>query len=88
MLPLQNAFCNAKMHLHQMHAKMHFCITFYEVKCSAEHFPKENVESGKMLCFFALQKTKAVCKNAFLHQMHLMQKCDAALQKCMHFAAF
>ena len=47
--------CCAKMHLMQkciwcknaFDAKMHFCNatrTFYEVKCSASHFPKENVQ--------------------------------------------
>ena len=37
-----------------------FSITFYFVKCSASHFPKENVQ---------------LCKNAFDAKMHLMQKC-------------
>ena len=67
-------------------AKMHFCTaehfpkenvqrTFYEVKCSASHFPKENVQLCKNAVFFALQKTKMLCKNAFDAKMHLMPKC-------------
>ena len=46
-----NAF-DAKMHL--MRCKNAFLRTFYKVKCSASHFPKENVQ---------------LCKNAFLHHI-------------------
>ena len=65
---------DAKMHLMQKCKfslwKM-FSITFYEVKCSASHFPKENVQLCKNAVFFALQKTKMraakmhFCQNAF-----------------------
>ena len=47
-----------------------FSITYYFVKCSASHFPKENVqqtkmlESGKMLCFLLCKKQRQ-CKNVF-----------------------
>ena len=51
-----------KENVQQRCAKMHFCITFYFVKCSASHFPKENAFDAKM----HLMR----CKNAFLHQMH------------------
>ena len=63
---------------------MHFCNatrTFYEVKCSASHFPKENVQQNKMYA-----------SNAFDAKMHLMPKCcvfcfaknkDAALTFCL-----
>ena len=60
-----------------------FLRTFYEVKCSASHFPKENVQQNKMLqmhlmlcknIFDALQKC-IFASNAFDAKMHLMQKC-------------
>ena len=40
-------------------AKMHFCNatrTFYFVKCSASHFPKENVQQNKMLQMHLMPK--------------------------------
>ena len=76
-----NAF-DAKMHfgvhfpkenVQQRCAKMHFCITFSKGKCSASHFPKENVQLCKNA--FDAKMHLMRCKNAFLHQMHLMQKC-------------
>ena len=58
---------------------MHFCNatrTFYEVKCSASHFPKENVQQSKMLqmhlmllCFLHSKKQRQ-CKNVFDAKMY------------------
>ena len=49
----QNAF-DAKMHFgnathHILRSKL-FSITFYEVKCSASHFPLENVQQTRIPC--------------------------------------
>ena len=76
---------------------MHFCNatrTFYEVKCSASHFPKENVQQNKMLQMHLMlplhfvgaehfpKENVQLCKNAFDAKMHLMQKCIFATQRC------
>ena len=60
----KNAF-DAKMHL------MPKCILAYifQRKMFSVHFPKENVQLCKNAVFFALQKTKMLCKNAFLHHI-------------------
>ena len=83
----KNAFLQTKMlesgkmhfgNAYILRSKM-FSITFSKGKCSAYiflwkmfsvHFPKENVQQNKML-----QMHLMLCKNAFWHQMHLMQKC-------------
>ena len=71
-------FSCAKMHLmqkcifathHILRSKM-FSITFSKGKCSASHFPKENVQQSKML-----QMHLMLCKNIFLHHILLVQKC-------------
>ena len=64
------------------------CWTFSFGKCDAEHFPLENVMLNiflwKMWCWtFSFGKCTR-CKNAFWHQMHLMQKCIFATHQ-MHF---
>ena len=64
--------------------------TFYEVKCSASHFPLENVQLCKNAVFFALQKTKMrtfcfalqkciFASNAFLHQQNVTNAFDAKM---------
>ena len=57
-------------------AKMHFGV----------HFPLENVQLCKNAVFFALQKTKMLCKNAFCKnaflQHFVLQKCIFASTKC------
>ena len=47
------------------------CILAYifQRKMFSVHFPKENVQLCKNAVFFALQKTKMLCKNAFLHHI-------------------
>ena len=82
-------------------AKMHFCITFYFVKCSASHFVTQNVTNAfDAALTFCLQNVRKrqnafwLCKNAFLH--HIFQRkmfsCAKMLcfllckkQRCVHF---
>ena len=72
----QMHFCNASNAFLQQNVQR----TFYKVKCSASHFPKENVqqtkmlESGKMLCFL-------LCKKQRRAKMHLMHKMHFGMQK-------
>ena len=65
----KNAF-DAKMHLMQKCILATQRITFSFGKCSASHFPKENVQQSKML-----QMHLMLCKNIFLHHILLVQKC-------------
>ena len=48
--------------------------TFYEVKCSASHFPKENVQLCKN-AFDAKMRFLLCKKQRCCAKMHLMQKC-------------
>ena len=77
-------FVGAKMHLMQkcifayiLQSQM-FSITFDFVKCSASHFPKENVQHQQNVtnAFDALQKY-IWCKNAFLRTFYEV-KCSAS----------
>ena len=79
---LMRTFCYTKCYkcifAYILRSKM-FSITFYEVKCSASHFPKKNVQHQQNVkaasLFFAKQKTqhfctnKMWCKNIFLHHI-------------------
>ena len=58
--------------MHQQNVTNAFWRTFSFGKCSASHFPKENVQQR------CAKMHLMRCKNAFLHQMHLMQKCILA----------
>ena len=96
---LMRTFCFANAFLHQQNvtnafdAKMHFgnaTRTFSKGKCSASHFPKENVQHA--LCKNAFDAYILFCKNAFLHQQNVTNAFDAVenVQKCifaskMHF---
>ena len=96
-----NAFLHQQNVTNAFDAKMHFCnayilrsqmfsITFSKVKCSASHFPKENVQRtfSKGKC-----SAKQNVTNAFDAKMHLMQKCILAtqrnaVQKCIFASHF
>ena len=93
----KNAFLHQQNVTNAFDAKMHFCnathhiflckmfsITFSFVKCSASHFPKENVQHQQnvMLCF-VLQKY-IFTSNTFLHQIYFCIKSIFASNLFLH----
>ena len=67
---LMRTFCYTKCYkciLAYIFQRKMFSITFDFVKCSASHFPKENVQQSKML-----QMHLMLCKNIFLHHILLV----------------